>query len=104
MTIRRTEVPIGGTANAAGAPMRKGPGQPPLASDKSRPHLQDAREAHGTDFVPRSPEDRPRPRKPTPDEMGPGSDAGVPVAKPAPKKPPSFGGRPGSPMGRGKRR
>src|SRR4029079_3111075 len=92
MTVRRTEVPLGGTANAAGAPIRKGPRKPSLdvmgpgtdretplgrnkprsglvsANDsappaKSRPHQQDAREAHGSDFVPLNPEDhRPKPR------------------------------------------
>ena len=30
MTVRRTEVPIGGTANAAGAPTRKAPSKPSI--------------------------------------------------------------------------
>src|SRR5690606_6921387 len=34
-----------------------------------------------------------RPRKPDLDEMGPGSDAGVPLDRPAPAKPRSIGGR-----------
>jgi excinuclease ABC subunit B len=73
MTIRRTEVPSGGTANAAGAPMRPrarkpsldvmGPGtdrETPLP--KGRPHEQDAREAHDRQEVPFTPEDKARPR------------------------------------------
>ena len=54
MTVRRTEVPVGGN----------------------------------------------RPRKPTLDEMGPGSDAGVPLSRPVPPKPRSIGGRPGTEAGR----
>jgi excinuclease ABC subunit B len=86
MTIRRTEVPEGGRANAAGAPMRPriqkptldfmGPGtdrETPMP--KSRPHKQDAREAHGTEAIPLTPEDRPRPKARS---IGgrPGSDVG----------------------------
>jgi hypothetical protein len=92
MTVRRTEVPVGGVPNRAGAagPMRpgrnkaqsglgsaqdRGPRKPTLdemgpgrdagiPAPKNRPHLQDAREAHGTDFVPLNPEDRARPKPP----------------------------------------
>ncbi len=45
-----------------------------------------------------------RPRKPSLDEMGPGGDAGVPMPKPAPAKPRSIGGRPGSHAGKKGRR
>ena len=45
-----------------------------------------------------------RPQKPSIDAMGPGTDRETPVPKPAPVKPRSFGGKPGSPTGRGKRR
>jgi excinuclease ABC subunit B len=46
----------------------------------------------------------PRPAKPSLDRMGPGTDRETPIPKPAPPKPRSVGGRPGSPVGRGKRR
>jgi excinuclease ABC subunit B len=45
-----------------------------------------------------------RPRKPTLDEMGPGSDVGVPVPRPLPARPRSIGGRPGSDVGKRGRR
>jgi excinuclease ABC subunit B len=90
MTVRRTEVPIGGTVNAAGAPgrPRSGPRKPSLdvmgpgtdretplpggrnksrsdlvsASEKSRPHAPSTRETHDTETIPLTPEDAPRPR------------------------------------------
>jgi excinuclease ABC subunit B len=46
------------------------------------------------------PIDGARPRKPSLDEMGPGSDAGVPLLKPIPPKPRSVGGRAGGQAGR----
>jgi excinuclease ABC subunit B len=46
-----------------------------------------------------------RPHKPSLDHMGPGTDTEVPLSdRPAPAKPRSVGGKPGSPVGRGKRR
>jgi hypothetical protein len=107
MTIRRTEVPAS-AAGRVGR-MRRGPRKPSLdvmgpgtdretplppgrnkprsglvsandRSEKSRPHFQDAREAHDTEMVPLTPEDRPRP------------------------KPRSIGGRPGSDVGKRGRR
>ncbi len=41
-----------------------------------------------------------RPRKPALDEMGPGSDASVPLSRPIPPKPRSIGGRAGSHAGK----
>jgi hypothetical protein len=138
MTIRRTEVPSGGRAHAAGAPMRpgrnkprsglvsaedsarnkprsglvsaenRGPRKPSLDSmgpgtdretplrrgegpaggprAKSRPHQQDAREAHDSAEVPLTPEDR-----------GGGGGGARP-------KPRSIGGRAGSHAGKRGRR
>jgi hypothetical protein len=109
MTVRRTEVPIGGTANTAGAPMRVSPS--PLVGEGGR--------------APK-PRDRLRgPRKPTLDNMGPGTDREVPVEKTRPHRPSlkethgsdfipltegerprprSIGGMPGSDAGKGKPR
>ena len=79
MTVRRTEIPVQGPRPKKPSLDVMGPGtdrETPMP--KTRPHLPSLKETHGFDFIP-SPEDhRPNPR--------------------------SVGGKPGSPVGRGKRR
>jgi excinuclease ABC subunit B len=76
MTIRRTEVPVGGSRARPHKPSldeMHGIEEVPL-SPKSRPHAPTTRETHENDFVPFAPEEgRPKPRS-----IGgrPGSDVG----------------------------
>ncbi len=79
MTVRRTEIPIQGARPQKPSLDVMGPGtdrETPVP--KTRPHAPSLKETHEVDFVPAPDDHRPNPR--------------------------SFGGRPGSPVGRGKRR
>jgi excinuclease ABC subunit B len=78
MTVRRTEIPVQGARPQKPSLDVMGPGtdrETPLP--KMRPHAPSLKETHEVDFVPAE-DHRPNPR--------------------------SFGGKPGSPVGRGKRR
>ena len=79
MTVRRTEIPLQGARPKKPSLDFMGPGtdrETPMP--KTRPHAPSLKETHEIDFVPIPEDHRPGPR--------------------------SFGGRPGSPVGRGKRR
>ncbi len=84
MTVRRTEVPVQGERPKKPSLDVMGPGtdretpMPQTSPSKTRPHAPSLKETHEVDFVPVPEDHRPNPR--------------------------SFGGRPGSPVGRGKRR
>ena len=78
MTVRRTEVPIGGRIRKPSLDVM-GPGTDrEVPVEKSRPHKPSLAETHGSDFVPLNDDERQRPR--------------------------SIGGRPGSPAGKKRRR
>jgi hypothetical protein len=79
MTVRRTEIPVQGERPQKPSLDVMGPGtdrETPMP--KTRPHAPSLKETHEYDFIPAPEDKRPGPR--------------------------SFGGRPGSPVGRGKRR
>ena len=77
MTVRRTEIPVQGARPKKPSIDYMGPGTDRETPMPKRPHLPSLKETHGVDFIPDD-QQRPRPR--------------------------SFGGKPGSPVGRGKRR
>jgi hypothetical protein len=113
MTVRRTEVPIGGIANAAGAPTNasrnrprkptldnKGPGTDrEVPVQKTRPHKPSLDEMAGVEEVP-SP--KTRPHRPSLKETH-GSDF-IPLTEGERPRPRSIGGMPGSDAGKGKPR
>ena len=84
MTVRRTEIPVQGARPQKPSLDVMGPGtdretpMPQTSTSKTRPHAPSLKETHEHDFIPAPEDKRPGPR--------------------------SFGGRPGSPVGRGKRR
>ena len=84
MTVRRTEIPLQGERPTKPSLDLMGPGTdretplPQTSTSKTRPHAPSLKETHEVDFVPVPEDHRPGPR--------------------------SFGGKPGSPVGRGKRR
>ena len=84
MTVRRTEIPLQGARPQKPSLDVMGPGTdretplPQTSTSKTRPHAPSLKETHEYDFIPAPEDHRPSPR--------------------------SFGGKPGSPVGRGKRR
>ena len=84
MTVRRTEIPVPGERPKKPSLDFMGPGtdretpMPQTSTAKTRPHAPSLKETHEVDFIPADKDKRPGPR--------------------------SFGGKPGSPVGRGKRR
>ncbi len=84
MTVRRTEIPVQGARPTKPSLDVMGPGtdretpMPQTSTSKTRPHAPSLKETHEYDFIPADKDKRPSPR--------------------------SFGGKPGSPVGRGKRR
>ncbi len=84
MTVRRTEIPVQGERPKKPSIDYMGPGtdretpMPQTSTSKTRPHAPSLKETHEYDFIPAPQDKRPSPR--------------------------SFGGKPGSPVGRGKRR
>ena len=84
MTVRRTEIPVQGARPKKPSLDFMGPGtdretpMPQTPASKTRPHAPSLKETHEYDFIPADKDKRPNPR--------------------------SFGGKPGSPVGRGKRR